>query len=115
MANIVHKDNVLTVTEHVQANYLQSLARYKARKRLDESSLRSVAINGAVLPGDRTNNTPALRKNARIKQQLGRVANDNTYTYVTSRFHPDTKTALAVLTHYKLILASRRVVKHHAE
>jgi len=67
-----------------------------------------------ILKGDRTQNTPDLRKNAKQKMRIDKELPMNAYLVQESGkyWHEDVQMTLAVITHARMIIASRKKREH---
>jgi len=95
-------------------------ASRKAAKRLQReiSALQRISLaNTKCLPGDRTGNAPDLRMHSRQSMRFDKELSMNAYVVEPNGkyWHEDVKTTLAVITHARMIIASRKKIEHDPE
>lgn len=89
---------------------IEKRAKSKKHKKVDLSQAQ-------ILKGDRTDNTPDLRKNSRQKMRIDKELSMNAYLVQESGkyWHEDVQMTLAVITHARMIIASRKERKHFVD
>jgi hypothetical protein len=95
------------------------ISRNRAKRYRDFLSRRrrDYLLNTQSLPGDRTDNTPDLRRNSRQSMRFDRDMPTTTYLVQESGkyWYRDVNMTLAVITHARMMMTSNRKYLHHAE
>jgi hypothetical protein len=117
----VSANSVTTIDAAIAAKRTSQYRKAALAQRIAKRRGNPVNIDGNSLPGNRTNPDEHGKRDIKATKvrakELQRVARDNTHTYLLQRagiINPrdqySTETALAVLVHYRLIIASRKAV-----
>lgn len=106
-----------------EAEQLKFASTAESRKRAMNSRYARFSLKDVYsLPGDRTNNTPATKKDAKQKNRIERDLAQTTYLLslpktgglpiaVDEYGNADVVSTLAIMTHYRYISASNRKPK----